>query len=79
MEKLIAYTRQFPDRQMGEWAAIFGVSRAHMYDLIKGRRLPSIDVALSIHQATDGEVPFRSWANMAAVLAADAEAEAMSH
>lgn len=57
-------------QQKGQQAAVaarVGVSPSYISDLLCGRRVPSLDVALRISAATDGAVPLRSWPNLAAI------------
>lgn len=67
MNDLKKYVEQRDAASMRETAEILGLSRPYLYDLIKGRREPTLDVAKKIAEATDGEVPLRSWPKFAAI------------
>ena len=45
-------------RDFAEWV---GIRTTDLCRFCKGHRLPSLDVALQIEQATDGDVPMSAW------------------
>lgn len=57
---LITFLGQ-PDKTQALVAKEVGISRGHMSDIVKGRRGPSLDVALRIERCTAGAVPVESW------------------
>jgi DNA-binding XRE family transcriptional regulator len=44
-----------------EWAARLGISRPFLSLLEGGKRQPSLELAVRIERATDGQVPASSW------------------
>lgn len=44
-----------------DFAALVGVSNAHICDIEYGKHLPSLDLAARIERATNGAVPAISW------------------
>lgn len=53
--KLIKYLQSNNIRQK-EFASMAGISESYVCLILKGRRLPSVSVALQIEKATNGEV-----------------------
>ena len=68
MDKLKAYIEAGEHRTRAEWAAVLGISRPYLSDLLDGARNPSIEVAVQIEEATDGAVRVRDWPNHGAVI-----------
>ena len=44
-----------------EAAAILGISRPHLSQVVSGSKRPSLDLAVRIERLTDGAVPVSSW------------------
>lgn len=68
-------------RRKGQQSVIavkVGVSPSYISDLLSGRRVPSLDVAMRISAATNGAVPLRSWPNLAAIAEAIAAEDAVA-
>lgn len=53
--------------QQATLAKAVGISASYMSELLTGRRVPSLDVALRISAATGGAVSLRSWPNLLAI------------
>lgn len=70
MDNLKQYINGQPDKTKSYWAGIFGISRPYLYDLMDGKREPSLEVAKRIEAETSGVVPVSSWANYQRVIAA---------
>ena len=49
-------------RTVTEWAQTVGITDSYACHLRKGRKRPSIEVALRIERATEGAVPVAAWA-----------------
>ena len=43
------------------WAQRLGISKGYLSDLLNGKRIPSLDVAVAIQRATDGKIAADSW------------------
>lgn len=54
------FIRQSGDTQT-VWARRLGISAAHLSDLVTGKKLPSLDLAVRIERATQGRVPPSHW------------------
>ena len=67
MNPLKSYVEQRSPAPMRETAEHLGLSRPYLYDLIKDRRDPTLDVAKRIARATNGEVPVGAWPKFAAI------------
>lgn len=48
-------------RTRKDWAAKIGVSAPYLSDLVNGKRVPSLAVAVRIERVTNGAVPASSW------------------
>ncbi|HBT01608.1 MAG TPA: hypothetical protein DEB47_17530 [Citreicella sp.] len=70
MSNLASHINSAPDKTKGDWARDFGISRPYLYQLIDGKREPSVEVALRIAAATGGAVPISTWPNIAKILEA---------
>ncbi|WP_431197557.1 helix-turn-helix transcriptional regulator [Shimia thalassica] len=46
-----------------DWAKRLEISKSYMSDLLNGKRIPSLEVAVRIERATGGAVPASSWIN----------------
>ena len=44
-----------------DFASSLGISQAFLSQLLNGRRIPSLDLAVRIERLTDGAVPASSW------------------
>lgn len=60
MEKLQHYLDATGTRQSA-MAALLGISRGYMSQMVTGLKLPSLDLAVRIERATGGAVPASSW------------------
>jgi DNA-binding transcriptional regulator YdaS (Cro superfamily) len=43
------------------WAALLGISKGYLSDIVNGNRVPSLEVAVAIERATKGAVLAASW------------------
>lgn len=67
MNKLRAFVERQSNAPMREAAAKLGVSRPYLYDLLSEKRQPSLEVALRIEKATEGEVAITDWPKLARI------------
>ena len=48
-------------RTQEEWAAVFGISRSYLSEILSGAVTPGWKTILKIHEATGGKVPPGAW------------------
>lgn len=48
-----------------EWADRLDISRSYLSDLVNGKKMPSLDLAVRIERLTAGAVPVASWIDVA--------------
>ena len=60
MQTLATYLKSSSIRASA-FAASVGVSKSYMSELIAGRKMPSLTLAVTIAEATHGAVPVQSW------------------
>jgi len=60
MHKLEYYLKE-KNLTKTEFAERVGIHLSYITHLVKGRRVPSLSVALKIQDLTDGEVPVTTW------------------
>jgi len=70
MSSLKSHIKSNPEKPMRVWAEELGVSRPFLIALIKGKRNPSLNVALRIQARTNGAVSVTEWPNLRAVIEA---------
>ena len=63
MEKLQHYLDATGTRQSA-MAALLGISRGYMSQMVSGLKLPSLDLAVRIERITNGAVPASAWIPM---------------
>ena len=47
------------------WAQRLGISKGYLSDLLNGKRVPSLEIAVAIQRATDGKIAADSWVPLA--------------
>ena len=70
MQALAKHIQSRPGLTNAQWAERLGVSRPYLHALLNEDRQPSLETAVEIERATNGEVPVASWPSFAAVVAA---------
>lgn len=60
MQNLRTYLERTATPQT-RFAAIIGISRGYMSQLVSGTKTPSLELAAAIERATDGAVTAASW------------------
>lgn len=70
MQALAKHIQSRPGLTNAQWAKRLGVSRPYLHALLNEDRQPSLETAVEIERATNGEVPVASWPSFAAVVAA---------
>lgn len=70
MSEIKKYVKAQSPRPMREIAEGLGISRPFLYDLIEGKREPSLEVAQRISEKSAGAVPITAWPRLASVIAA---------
>lgn len=58
------------------WAQRLGISKGYLSDLLNGKRVPSLEVAVAIQRATDGRIAADSWVPEVAAQSAIVEGDA---